>query len=31
MPIFAKQKTIQAECREDMSLTIGSKDNDVVK
>lgn len=29
--IFAKQKAIQAECRKDSSLIIGSQDNDVVK
>ncbi len=31
MPIFAKQKAIQAECREDSSLIIRSQDNDAAK
>ena len=31
MPIFGKQKTIQAECREEPSLTIESQDNDFAK
>ena len=31
MPIFAKQKAIHAECRENSSLIIGNQDNDFAK